>query len=409
MSTRKLKYWILLTIIVAMGFFTYGRNVILDYALRNKSVSESQLMRFSKTFQKQYVSLVEHTIGEPYRMYFQFYSERPYEIRIIKSNSKGAALIFIPSNTSKYSYQTTDLEIEAAIFPSRKLSEHELSKKILESVLNLVPNHPWVVVKAPNITFESLEFITSGKEWIEVIGEGTVTTKNIVADKVFYPSLTKIKASTLRKSWSAREAKREAQELFKWEFSSVFESSEDFRKYLAYPELKEIAIYIIQNLRENPDYTMFDFDKDFERLHLTAVLKYGVQGNFAKSVYNYLEEKRTLKKKLLGIEYTNNWSYTAYSVIIILLICSFIILLNFLFKLSHGTKFYPLLKELKKLKKIIGPADAISPLFVCWYLDRQRPINIIPMQRLIPWIIALVCAGFIYYIERKLHSSSETQ
>jgi hypothetical protein len=404
MSFQRLKYWILLGIVVATGYFIYKRDAVLDYALRNTSVSESQLIRFSKTFQKQYIGLVEHTIGEPYRIYFQFYSERPYETRMIRSNSKGAALIFIPSSSPEYSYQTTDLEIETAIFPSRKLSEDEQSKKILECVLNCAPNHPCFVVKARNQTFESLEFITIGKEWIEVVGEGTITTKNIVADKVAYPNIIKMKASTLRKSWSAREAKPEAQELFKWEFSSVFEASEDFRKYLAYPELKEIAIYIIQNLKENPDYTMFDFDKDFERLHLTAVLKYGVQGNFAESVYNYLKEKRTLKKKLLGIEYTNNWSYTALSAIILLLISSLLVLLNFLFRISGGTRFRLLLKELKELKRT---GDTIFPFVIFWFLHRQRPINANPLQEWVPLIIAIMCAAIIYYLGTKFHSSTE--
>lgn len=218
--------------------------MILDYALRNTFVSETQLIRFSKTFLKQYISLVERTVGEPYRMYFQFYSERPYKIRIVKSNSKGAALIFIPSNTSEYFYQTTNLEIEAAIFPSRKLSEDELSKKILESVLNCVPNHPCFVVKARNSTFESLEFVTIGKEWIEVNGEGTVTTKNIVANKVAYPSLTKMKASTLDKSWSVKEAKREAQELLEWEFWPAFEAqriSENTWRILSWRRLLYIS------------------------------------------------------------------------------------------------------------------------------------------------------------------------
>jgi hypothetical protein len=401
MSFRTLKYWILLGIVVTTGYFIYKRDAILDYALRNTSVSESQLMRFSKTFQKQYVSLVEHTIGEPYRMYFQFYSERPYKIRMIKSNSKGAALIFIPSNSPKYSYQTTNLEIEAAIFPSRKLSEDDLSKKILESVLNCVPNHPCFVVKARNSTFESLEFVTIGKEWIEVNGEGTVTTKNIVANKVVYPSLTKIKASTLGKSWSVKEAKREAQELFEWEFWPAFEASEDFREYLAYPELEKIAIHILENWRKNPDYTMFDLKKDFEKLYLTAISKYKVRSDFAKDIYNFLTVRYTLKKKLLGIEYADNWIYTALSSTIILLISSLLVLLNFPLKIYRATGFRPFLKKLKKR------VDYFFPFGVCWVFFQQRPVNASFFQWLAPWIVTCICVYIIYRVEMKSHSSTD--
>jgi hypothetical protein len=395
MSIRKLRYLMLLTIIFAIGIFIYERNLILDYALRNKSVSKSQLIRFSKTFQKQYVSLVEHTISEPYRMYFQFYSERPYEIKIIKSNSKGAALTFVPSKTPKFSYQTTDLEIESAIFPSRELSEESLSKKILESVFSCDSSYPRIVVKARDCTIELIEFVTTGKKWIEIIGEGTVSTRNIVVNKVFYPNLIKMKASTLRKSWSGNEAKREAEELFGWEFWPALEASEDFREYMAYPELEEIAIHILENWRKNPDYTMFDLKKDFEKLYFTAILKYNVRSDFAKDIYNFLTVRYTLRKKLLGIEYADNWIYTAISSIVLVLISSLLVSFNFIFRVYRGAGFRPLLKKLKKR------VNYLFPIGVCWLLFQQRPTNASFLQWLVPWVITCICVYIIYRVEMK--------
>ena len=399
MHLRKLKYWILSFIVFATALLMCERHLILDYALKDTSVSESQLVRFAKTFLKEYTSLVEERFDEPYRRYFEFYSEKPYEVRIIKSNIKGAAMEFVPSSSPKYSYRTTDLEIETAIFPSRTLSEKERSIKMLESVLECKPNHPCIRVEARSIiSFVLVEFITSGKEWIEIIDEGDVTTKDIVVDKVYYPDLIKMKASTLRKSWSANEAKREAQELFDWEFWPAFEASEDFREYLAYPELEEIAIHIEENRRGNPNYTMFDFKKDFERFYLTATSKYNVRSDFAENIYGYVTGRHTLKKELLGIEYTNNWSYTVLSTVTLLLISLLLVLLNFLFKLSQGTSLHPPLKELKKV------LDTYSPFVVGLLLYKERPSNGSLLQVfIIPCIVAVVCVYLMSYLRMKFH------
>lgn len=169
---------------------------------------------------------------------------------------------------------------------------------------------------------------------------------------------------------------------------------------MAYPELEKIAIHILENWRKNPDYTLFDLKKDFEKLYLTAISKYNVRSDFAKGIYNFLKERYTLKKNLFGIEYRNNWFYTAISVILLLVVSFILVSFNFLFKVYRGSRFRPLLKNLKKR------VDYFFPFVVCWLLYQERPAGSSLFQWLTPWIVTGVCVYIIYRLEMKFHGST---
>jgi len=403
MISPKVKHWVFLTLAIGVAYLLNERDAILDYVLGGIEASQSELTRFSRTLWEEYIDLVETGVDRLYRGHFRFYSDSPYHIQMVKSNSKGAALIFAPSDSSEYSYRTTPLEIEAEIFPCRTLSKEERSSSLLETVLECAPNASCYVVNGPYLTVEFIEFMTSGKEWLEVTESGGLTTKNIVVDKVLYPGLIKIKGSTLRKAWSGTAAKRDALQLFNQEFATVFAASEGFRQYLAYPELQEMATDIIENLRKNPDYTMFDRDKDFERLYLTGLRKYGVRGAFVERVYSHVKEKHILKKKLLAISYTNNWVSTAVSTVVIVFLSLLLILFNLLFRVYRGGGFLPLLKELKK------KLDPLLPIGVCFLLYQEKPLNATLFQWLAPWIIAVVSVYVVSRAEVKYRGPVEVQ
>jgi hypothetical protein len=404
MTLGKLKYWIFLVIVVIAVFSLYERDTVIDYVLRNTEVSESELARFSKIFQREYIGLVERRIDERFQPNFQFYSEKPYNTQIVKSQAKGIGLIFVSSDSPGYTYRTTPLEIEADIFPCRILSEEQRSLKVLETVLVCATNSSCYVVRTPYITVDSIEFLTSGKEWLEVIDSGSITTKNIVVDKVPYSHLIKIKASKLRKAWTRDEAEREAQKLYMTEFWSLFNALEGFREYIAYPELEEMATSIQENQRYNPNYTLLDFDQDFERFVLTAIRKYGVQDAFVERIYSYVKERGTLRKKLFVFHYTSNWYYTLISSVTIVLVSSFFLLLNSVLKRYSHSRFRRVLQELRRLKK---PGDIFFPIVVFLLLNGQRPFNVSPLQVLIPLIVAIFCASITFYLGGRFQSYTE--
>jgi hypothetical protein len=193
-----------------------------------------------------YKTLVEKNVKSWHRTSFNFYQHFPYKIVATISRVNGVGIEFTPSNTKSFEARVVDERVETAIF---KISPFRLTE------------------------------------------EGALLLEDLSVQNVpCYHTI--LKGSNRLENWSEKAAVNDASDHFRSAFMGAFVNSEEFRQFVASPELSKIAKRILEKFDQNK-YTddFMEFKKDFAELYDIAE-KYNIKREFADELYNFLEKKK---------------------------------------------------------------------------------------------------------------------
>ncbi len=244
---------------------------------RNEVVSAIEMRAYGETFLRRYEKLVDNKVLPAYRQYFSFVKEKPILIDVSISTSHGAAVEFIPSEVQNFQCRSVTARIERAVFPN-------------EDVNN---SNPGLRVTAKLVGLKNIKIETNNRPFVELSETGSLRTEEIVIDDTNYPNTIIIKGSNRRGAWSRKAAKEEAQHEFRGDFLTAYLNSEEFREFVATPELTHIANEI-KARQEGGDYRgeygYLIMQEDLARL--TAVANaHGIEHEFTKNILAFSKEQ----------------------------------------------------------------------------------------------------------------------
>ena len=96
-------------------------------------------------------------------------------------------------------------------------------------------------VTAKHVGFRNFSVETNNGSFIELSESGALRTENIRVDDIDYPNTIVIKGSNRRNDWSRKVAKMDASDDFYDDFQYAYFNSEEFREFVATPQLRNIA------------------------------------------------------------------------------------------------------------------------------------------------------------------------
>jgi hypothetical protein len=246
----------------------------------SKSYAEGEfLTQYAKTYISTYRELVEAHFSLDYRGNFDFYKNYPYHVIATISTTHGAALQFLPSSAEEFELKISTERIEQAIFKDAELSS----------------GMPMFRIEGTGIRLLDFSVVTNKGYFVDVSESGSVLIENVRVDNVDYNYPILMKGSNREEDWSKESAIKDVLQFFRVGITTAIVTAEDFTKFLAYPELHDIAIKIINKDKAgkyNSEDGFFSFKKDYNELYITAE-KHGLSNEFADEVYNFLKEQET--------------------------------------------------------------------------------------------------------------------
>jgi hypothetical protein len=274
---------------------------------QNSIISNSDIENYSQKYVKTYKDLTETYIHPDNRTYLEFYKDNPYKVRAIISTSHGAGLDFIPSKMGSSNLEITNKAIENYIF-NGSVSDYNHFGVYFDyenaTIINLGKGNSPAFVMHLDTSIKNIAIKSEGRPFIRVLENGSVLIQNILIGKIYYNYII-IKGSNRKKDWTEQIALDDALYYFKADLIDAFTESEDFRKYLAMPELSDIANKILER-KKNGYYTNYLlYENDFQDLYETTK-KYNIPNKFADDIYHFNEDQNEIPSwweqyDLLGI------------------------------------------------------------------------------------------------------------
>ena len=255
---------VLLVLLIGMPLQVHG-----------SSVSEQDAENYTQTVLTTYSQKLEGAFREPYRTYFYFYSHIPFAVNATVSNTHGCAIEFTPANESSFTFATTTLGIEQAVFP-----------------ITNATGMPMFVVNGNHNTLEGGFIFTDGGNLLQMANQGTLWLFNVTVNGRYYFAMM-IKGSNSADSWSSEIAKEDAQDLFEDDLFRAFNNSEEVRMYMAYPLLQQLISQIVWKHQHAQDigYDLLQYREDLQRVRDLAVNTYRLNSTFVDEILNWLESE----------------------------------------------------------------------------------------------------------------------
>jgi hypothetical protein len=256
-----------------------------------KVVGALQMQMYSEAYLKKYNNLVERAALPKYRKEFADYDDAPFVIDTVISSNNGAAIKLIPSDESKFKCRTISEKIDEEIFNERKPNNSivERDKNVLDDL-----GYPSIDrifrVSAKDISITRLRVRS-----IILLETGSLITKEMVVGGIYYPDTIIVKGSNQRKHWNLKVARKDASISFRLDLIIAYLSSQEFREFIATPELTLIAKDIIAK-RDKGSYSgehgYILFREDLGSL-IAKAEEHGISHEFAESIYKFLETEQT--------------------------------------------------------------------------------------------------------------------
>jgi len=225
-----------------------------------------------------YNRFVEKAALPKYRKYFEDYANAPFIINAVISSTHGAAMELVPSGKVKFQCRMVAERIDQEIFPVNEASREYES------------------IGVPiNVTAKSIGIRNLSVEGITVSETGSLRTKDVVVKGINYPNTIVIKGCNQIKSWSRKVAREDALGYFHSDLNFAYMFSEEFREFIATPELTDIAKTIHAKLQEGAykvKYGYIEFRDDLAAL-IARATAHGINPAFAKSIYKFLEKDKS--------------------------------------------------------------------------------------------------------------------
>jgi hypothetical protein len=265
----------------------------------NKVVSNRQMGAYGKAFLGKYKNLVQRKVRPAYQKYFQFLKEKPILIKASISTSHGAAVEFVPSEVQKFQCQTVTDKIEQTVFQGIDLNTLNSNDNNRPKFTYSGEPGPMYVISSKLAMFRNLRFITN-KGWLfNILETGSVITKELIVNGINYPNMIIIKGSNRRSVWSHKEAKEDALNEFRLDFQIAYFNSEEFREFVATPELTQIANEINAKYKSGKygwEYGNLEFKEDMAEL-IAIADAHGIKHEFAKNIYEFVKGQPSCRER----------------------------------------------------------------------------------------------------------------
>lgn len=250
-------------------------------------IDNETIEEYAEHYLRTYRELVEENCPTNLWNTLPFYNDYPYYVTATISTIHGTAMEFVPSDKEQFETRFVDERIEQAIFNDEEGST----------------GRPMFRVEGKWNRMSQFSANTTSGYFVDVTETGSLIVCNVWIDGIEYDYLILIKGSNAKRDWDNKVAATDARHYYEQDIIQAFVESEDFREFVARPELEEIAIEIIDKEKAGDYYTVGGFQaftEDFENLYTTAK-SYNITNEFTDSVYEFLKQQRA------EIEYTRTW------------------------------------------------------------------------------------------------------
>ena len=257
---------------------------------RKKTVNATQMQVYSKTYLMKYNSLVEKAALPKYRQEFADYKDFPFIINAVISSTHGASIELIPSEESKFQCRTIEDRIDREVFP-----EKDPNTSRVESDTSDHADRGYSRIGRPKVSAKIINLCRLSADGIHILKTGSLMTKEMVVNGIYYPNTIIINGNNQRKYWSLKVAEEDASRSFRLDLIIAYFSSEEFREFVATPVLTQIAKDIIAKKDKGlyiGKHGYILFREDLRKLVAEADA-HGISHEFAESIYKFLEKEKS--------------------------------------------------------------------------------------------------------------------
>ena len=256
---------------------------------------------YGKTFLRRYENLVQSKVLPAYQKHFSFFKKKPILIDASISTSHGAAVEFIPFEARKFRCRTVTTRIEQSVFPDKDLNISKIEGDTSNATVLIYGGKPdpMFSISGNNSGFEKFSVITNKGWFLDLLETGSLRTKEISVDDISYPNMIIIKGSNRRNTWSRKAAKEDSLNAFYNDFSSAYVNSEEFREFVATPELTHIAKEIVakqQDRKYEGEYGYLKLEEDIAEL-IAVADAHDIKHEFSNNIYEFVKEQPTWREK----------------------------------------------------------------------------------------------------------------
>jgi hypothetical protein len=249
----------------------------LIYLAQDQFVSVETMEKYAKTLISDYNQSVDFFLPPTFNQ-FSFYSNDSYNVTAIRSSNFGTALLFYPATEWSFKNQTTNQQIENAIF-----GEYN----------SLLPTKFVFVGGNTGINGDNGSMSNIG---IIISNDSSAIFKNVNIDSVHYHGLI-IKGSNKTSSWNTKSALDDSKRIFDGDLYFALSNSEEVRERYAEPELNTLLVDILTKWNQalqpngNVSYTYTQKEYDIKQVEELAKTKYDITNSseFINSLFNFLK------------------------------------------------------------------------------------------------------------------------
>lgn len=285
----KFKKHIQLGLVLCLGVSIMGVGWLLAIWNGKKAVGAPQMQVYSETYLRKYKSLVERAALPKYRKEFADYADVPFMVNAVISSTHGASLELVPSEESKFQCRTVEDRIDRVVFPEKDPNTSRVEGDTGEHADRGYPR-----IGRPKVSAKSITLYGLSADGIHILETGSLITKEMVVNGIYYPNTIIINGNNQRKYWSLKVAEEDAFRSFRLDLINAYFSSEEFREFVATPVLTQIAKDIIAKKDKDlysGKHGYIIFREDIRKLVAKADA-HGISHEFAESIYKFLEKEK---------------------------------------------------------------------------------------------------------------------
>lgn len=265
-----------------------------------KIVGAAQMKAYGETYLRRYEHLVQSKVLPAYRKYFSFLKEKPILIKASISTSHGAAMEFISSEKQKFQCQIVSDRIEQEIFSDKDINIPRIKPDANNTaIINYTGLGPCIKNSAQHNTLSNFAVNTPNGSFLEVSETGSIVTKKLIVNGIAYPNTIIIKGSNRRSAWNRKSAKEDVLDEFHLDFQFAYFTSEEFRRFVATPQLTHITNEITRKQKAGDygvKYGYLLFQEDLAKLNAAADA-HRIKHEFTENILAFSKEQPSWRER----------------------------------------------------------------------------------------------------------------
>lgn len=265
-----------------------------SYSASSDVVSKQDMETYVQAFLDSYNTELEANFRPQFRDLFPFSSDFTYRKNATISSNRGAALEFSPWNQDILYYKTISTRLESAIFKYIDLNTttvvNSTGYKVVIYTGDAPRGAPFItVLSGSHVSWANTIFVTNRASFAAVAKGGELFLSNAIVDERHFHMLI-MRGNNESSAWTSEQAEIDARIFFEMHLYRAFDQSEEFREFLAIPELSQLLEEIIQKHLHDEQYDLSAFQEDLEEVRELAREKYHVSTEFVDELLDYLEK-----------------------------------------------------------------------------------------------------------------------